>query len=361
MAILDESQAVNLLLPDARAGSKARATSINGSGGLGGSGHPVDVTYCVTNFSQSGADACVHQAASDPSYVAIVGSVSGMNISSGLQAAGLAEIDAVPLDVSALQNPISFPNNPGPLSTAAAAVVGLRDLHMTKMSILEIGAPQATVLTSITNSILASWKAAPLVKAVTIPIGASDVSSQLTTAAQGVQGMITAVLPAVEQQLFVARSQLGLSVPIITSNAYWTAESLKSTPAADGASGFSTYPTSDIAVPGNTAFAKDMTAIGDASQVNVSDQAKAAWISFDMLSTACKGLTTITKATVLNAMNHLTDYTAGGLTATIDFTKPGPNPNYNRVRNFSYFWDKVSNGKFVSAGKGKLEPMFGNG
>lgn len=173
--------------------------------------------------------------------------------------------------------------------------------------------------------------------------------------------MITAVLPAVEQQLFVARSQLGLSVPIITSNAYWTAESLKSTPAADGASGFSTYPTSDIAVPGNTAFAKDMTAIGDASQVNVSDQAKAAWISFDMLSTACKGLTTITKATVLNAMNHLTDYTAGGLTATIDFTKPGPNPNYNRVRNFSYFWDKVSNGKFVSAGKGKLEPMFGNG
>jgi hypothetical protein len=109
------------------------------------------------------------------------------------------------------------------------------------------------------------------------------------------------------------------------------------------------------------AFAKDMTGIGQSSQINTSDQAKAVWISFDMFNAACKGLTTITRATVLTAMNHLSNYNAGGLTPNLDFTKPGPNPTFPRVRQLVYFWDKVHNGQFVSAGSGKLEPIFGNG
>jgi hypothetical protein len=318
----------------------------------------MQLIYCITNLTQSGADACVHQAATDPSIVAVVGSGEGENISTGLAAAGLAEVDAGPLDPRSWTSANSFPSNPGGIATAAGAALAVNDLHLKKVALLLVGLPQAQAVIGLVNKTLTSWNAPPLVNTVSIPITASDVAPEVSAAAHGAQSIITSTTPTQQQQIFVAAKQLGITVPIITASSYWTPQSLKSFASQlQGANAFSYFPTDDVSLPGNAAYLHDMDASGEQGQI--SEEAKSAWIAFDMFNTACHGLTTITRATILNAMTHLTGYDAGGLTPTISFDSPGPLPPFVQLHNLTYYWSKVSNGQFVSGPNRTHEPIFG--
>ncbi len=76
MMILDESAAVNLFQDSPKAGAQARVDRINAEGGLGGSGQPVELDFCITDLDPNKALACAQEAADDPSYVAVAGSQS---------------------------------------------------------------------------------------------------------------------------------------------------------------------------------------------------------------------------------------------------------------------------------------------
>jgi ABC-type branched-subunit amino acid transport system substrate-binding protein len=360
MAMYAESEAANLTEPALRAGDAAAVAQINADGGLGGSGHPIHLTFCNVGLAQSGADTCTHQAATDSSIVAVVGSITGLDISTVLDTAGIPEVDALPLNATGWIKPNSFPNNSGALVVGAAAALAVNDLHATRISLLYLGLAQVEAAIPAVNNVLASWKAAPLVHTVPIPVGASDVSSQVTTAAEGSDVVIYAGTPSQDQQVTTAFHTLGITVPLIQSNILWTTESLKSNAGIlEGSNVFDFYPTNDVSLPGNTKYLQAMNAAG-AQQYASNSQAKSGWIAFDMLNTACKGLTSFSRASIMAALNQLSNYDAGGLIPDISFTSPGPIPTFPRLHNLDYFWAKIHDGQVVAGPVGKLQPIYGS-
>jgi ABC-type branched-subunit amino acid transport system substrate-binding protein len=360
MTILDESQAANLSLTALRAGVQASIAQINANGGLGGSGHPIQTTFCSTGLNQAGADTCTHQAASDSSIVAVVGSISGEDISTALNAAGLPEVDAEPLNATAWSSPNSFPNNAGALIVAGGGALAVNDLNAQNISMLYIGLPQAQATVGLMNAVLASWKHAPVTHAISVPVGASDVSSYVTAAAQGSNALIYAGTPSQMQQVVTAAHELGLTTPVLTSPSYWTADALKSNASIlEGYNSFNYYPTNDVSLPGNTEYLATMSAQGaQASAAN--EQTKAAWVSLDMFNTAAKGMTDFTRASLMSALNSVSGFDAGGLVGSISFASPGPLAPFPRLHSVNYFWSKIQSGQFVAGPNGKLQPIYGS-
>jgi hypothetical protein len=318
------------------------------------------MTFCSTGLTQAGADTCTHQAATDSSILAVVGSISGEDISTALNTAGLPEVDAEPLNATAWISPNSFPNNPGALIVAGGGALAVNDLTAQNISLLYIGLPQAAATVGLMNSVLASWKHAPLTHAVSVPVGASDVSSYVTAAAQGSNALIYAGTPSQMQQVVTAAHDLGLKTPIITSPSYWTPEALKSNASLlEGYNSFNYYPTNDVSLDGNTAYLQAMTTAGQQATAP-NEQAKAAWVAFDLFNTAAKGMTDFTRASLMSALNAVSGFDAGGLTASISFASPGPVSTFPRLHNLNYFWSKIQSGQFVAGPNGKLQPIYGS-
>jgi ABC-type branched-subunit amino acid transport system substrate-binding protein len=224
---------------------------------------------------------------------------------------------------------------------------------------LYVDLPQAQATIALMNSVLTSWRAPSLVHSVAVPIAASDVSSQLTAAAQGSEAVIYAGTPAQMQQVALAAHNLGITVPIITAASYWNANSLKSNAATlEGYNSFNFYPTNDVKSAGNTTYLQAMTDVGQVDKAS-NEQAKSAWVAFDMFNTALKGATSFDRPSIMTAMNAVSNYDAGGLITPIGFTKPGPLPTFPRLQNTKYFWAKIKNATFVAGPNNSLEPIYG--
>jgi hypothetical protein len=117
------------------------------------------------------------------------------------------------------------------------------------------------------------------------------------------------------------------------------------------------YPTDDVSVPGNQKFLAAMKALGQKKYDG--DFAKSSWVGFDLLNYAAKGLATISRSTILNALDHVTSFSADGLTMPLNFTKPGPNATYPRITSglWNYFPAEFKNGAAVAQVGAKLLPM----
>ncbi len=70
MVLLDESDAMGLTYTSNRAAMDAMAEEINATGGLGDSGRPVELVYCVTQFDPNLAQQCARDAVADDSVLA---------------------------------------------------------------------------------------------------------------------------------------------------------------------------------------------------------------------------------------------------------------------------------------------------
>jgi branched-chain amino acid transport system substrate-binding protein len=72
----------------------------------------------------------------------------------------------------------------------------------------------------------------------------------------------------------------------------------------------------------------------------------ASWIAAHMFVQAAKTIKgPITRATILTAMNHLSNFTNEFLPGSIDFSKPGPASYAPAVRNYDWYIYKVSDGQ----------------
>jgi ABC-type branched-subunit amino acid transport system substrate-binding protein len=362
MAILDESDAANVSLPDARAGILARVKRINETGnGLGGSGRPVEVVFCRSEVDPNKAADCARQAAGDPSIVAVVGSAVAEDVNPILAAAGLANIGPAPLSAGDFTSPTAFNTSGGSVAEAGGeGAIACRELHLARINAGRVQLDVAAQATQLVNQVLGSWHGAPLGRNVDIPVGATDVSAQVSAMADGADAVVLAVLPVQAQQVLLARRQLGVDTPFLATAQMLTAQALTSLgDAAEGTDIAALYPTDDVDLPGNRAYVRDMRAAGGYDQAD--DTAKGGWVAFDLFDHVARGLATINRATVLRAMRASADYNAGGLTPTLNFAGKAASPMLPRLYNLTYFHARVHDGKFVSAGSGRSEPVFGGG
>ena len=116
-------------------------------------------------------------------------------------------------------------------------------------------------------------------------------------------------------------------------------------------------PKSDTSTPGVQQFRADMTAVGQDAEVDTNSAS--AWVAVDLFATAAKGLASITRATMLQALPTVSNYNAGGIIPTIDLTKAAPNPAYPRVFNVAFASAILQDGEFTPAkGIDKFIPFF---
>jgi ABC-type branched-subunit amino acid transport system substrate-binding protein len=146
MVILDESDAMGLTYTTKRAAMDSMVEEINSTGGLGGSGRPVELEYCVTQFDPNLAQQCARDAVDDDSIVAVVGMITNYpdQVNPILEEAGMASVGTEPYGYADGTSPIAFPITAGFLSSVAGMGTVLADVAgSTKISVIHVDVPSA--------------------------------------------------------------------------------------------------------------------------------------------------------------------------------------------------------------------------
>jgi len=361
VVILDESEAQGLRFDTARAGIRAKVADINAHGGLGGSGRPVKVEYCVTELDPNKDAECAREAADDPDVIAVVASVIGYgdSVNPILEEAGLANIGGTAFSQSDGLSPIAYPVMGGLVAAVGCQATILADKAGAKnISVAYSDTPGAELGAVLADQTLAPRNLAVKNKGV-VPLGKPDVSAEVTAIADGSDGIVTASDGETAKKIIRTARQLGLDVALAGSGAQqFTPEAIEALgDAADGVYLALWFATDDTKAPGVKEYLAGLKKIHASDKSD--DLAKNSWLALSLLDRAAEGQQTIDRASILSGLAGISDFDTGGLTPTLDFTQPGSflGGAQPRIVNDSCTYGRIKDGKIVSAGKGFVDPF----
>jgi ABC-type branched-subunit amino acid transport system substrate-binding protein len=349
MAILEEAPAFQVTQDGARAAIEARIHAINCAGGLGTAGDKLGVIYCTSNFDPNRVNACANQAVSDKSIVA----VAGGGVAEGTPGTILAEagVPNIPQTsyASDLNGSTTFAVVPSGAQLGPGEPVMGCKLGYKKISLLLIQNPAAAGVPAFDNKALEGFGCPDLIRTVQVPGNATDVSSEVVAAAQGADAIVLAVAPNQAIAAFKIKQQLNIKAPFITNAGTMTVETIQA--AGSSAEGVlvesqAYLPVDDASTPGAAQFRAEMAAVGKSDLVDGWSQGS--WITLDLLQTAAKGLATVSRASLLDALSKISGFDAGGQIPPVDFTKPAPDPAFPRLFNDQWAPAVVKGGKVVA-------------
>lgn len=359
MTILEEARAYNVLQPSSRAAIDAKVHAIDCAGGLGAAGANLSVTYCVSNYDPNAVNACAKQAVSDKSIIA----VAGGGASEGTPGAILAKggVPSIPQTAypSDLNGSTTFAVVPSGVQLGPGEPIMGCKLGYKKISLLLIQNPAAAGVPDYDNKALAGFGCPSLTKTVSVPATATDLSSEVVSAAQGSDAIVLAVGNAQAVSAFKAAEQLNIKIPFITNAGTMTAQSIQAAgPAANGVlvEAQAYLPADDSSTPGAAQFRADMAAIGKSDLAD--GWAQGSWISIDLLATAAKDLKNVDRASVLAALAKVSSYDAGGQIPSVDLGKPAPDPSLPRLFNNTFVPSVIKDGKLVALDDPKLDKFI---
>lgn len=359
--LLDENEAAGILFPDNRAGAEARIDRINAEGGLGGSGTPVELVYCVTSLDPNAAADCAREAAEDPDAIAVAGSVNitADTIVPVTSEAGLPYVGMLPLQTSDFTSPLAYPLIGGLASAVPGqAVIAAQDFGATNIVNGRAGVEAAAQGTVLIDLALQSWGFEPSAAAVDVPIGQADVSAQVLAMAEDADAVVLSLAPGQDQQVMLARQALGIDVQFFATGSNFTQKDIDELgDAVEGLQLVSYYPPDGQESEGNSAFLADMEAIGALEQTG--DLSRQSWSAMDFIDHVAAGMDTFDRGSLVAAMDASNDYDASGMLPTIDFTAPGANPLFPRIVNNTMLHTEISGGTVVVVGDGEFRPVFG--
>lgn len=190
-----------------------------------------------------------------------------------------------------------------------------------------------------------------------MPLDATELDSYVRDSVQGVGSVITGLTAQTQNfDALRARYKLGIRTPFVVLGANIYPAALKALgPAANGIFVTSYFPPPTSRLDGERRYVRSMQQAGYSQYLG--DYSQMGWVAFALFDEAAHGLKTFTRQTMLNALRHVTDFTADGLTPPLDFSRAAPDPAYPRIFNWSYFPAKVSSGRLVAAGNGRLVPI----
>jgi ABC-type branched-subunit amino acid transport system substrate-binding protein len=348
MALLEEDPAEQTAQLGARAAIEARVHAINCAGGLGAAGDKLGVVYCISNFDPNQVNACANQAVSDKSIVAVAaGGVAEGTPDTILAKGGVPNI------------PQTYYPNEGDSTTFAVVPSGAQlgpgepvmacKLGYKKVSLLLIQDPAAAGVPDYDNSALQGFGCPALIRTVQVPATATDVSPQVVAAAQDADAVVLAVAPNQAIAAFKDKQQLNINAPFITNAGTMTTQTIQAAgSSADGVlvESQAYLPADDSSTPGAAQFRAEMAAVGQSALVDGWSQGS--WITLDLLQTAAKGLSTVNRTTLLDALRKISGFDAGGQIPPVNLTKPAPNPAFPRLFNDHWSPAVVKNGEVVA-------------
>jgi ABC-type branched-subunit amino acid transport system substrate-binding protein len=343
-SLFEIADSANTQYPEIKAAAEAAIKTINGAGGV--NGHPLTITVCDTNRDPNQAATCARQAASDQSIVAVVGRVSeyGGSIAPVLSAAGLPDIgESQDLPADATEK-VGFPlSASATVAIAAQATECVDILHATTIGLAIADVPAAHAAVPFLQS-TAKAKSASLAAPTFVPITATDLSSVVESTAKNAKCVVVPLFPSQVQAYLTSEGQLGLSTPIVINGV--TPESAL---ASVGSAASNGYAVLDYAVgsPGYSQYVTEMNKYSPSAQKD--EYSLNMWLSvevFDQIAKTVSG--TVTRSSLLAALNSASSVDTSGLTPTLDFSKPATGLGGSAPRSFnsSIVYGRFANGHY---------------
>jgi branched-chain amino acid transport system substrate-binding protein len=337
--------------PGASAAVQARAKIANQKKQLPG-GQKITVEVCDDHEDANTAAACARKAVSD-GVVAVVGSASaqGDAINPILAAAGIANIGQDPISASDFSSATSFPLQSGTAGYLCGSLIRLKQKNITKADVAYIDIPAGAQTLTIAK-ICAPKIGTTTVNGTPVPPTSPDLTSAVTAAAEGGDGIVLATLASSAAQFIKTAKQQNVTKPIVNSNSGFTADTLKQLgSAANGTLTTNAYAPLTSKAPGILAFLVGMKKYAKGTVIE--DQfGLGAWLGMDVFVKMAKAqnLTALTAANVLQGMGSISNMNTGGIIPPLTTTTPFPLPPLARIFNRTVYPGVIKNGKLVGAG-----------
>lgn len=309
------------------AGARAAAAAFNASGGV--NGQPIEISYCDDEGDPNTAAKCARDFAANPGVTGLVGVNSNYQdvIDPVLEAELLASVGHSLLGPPDFTSPMVFPVNGGPLiGTAAGAPICINDLGGESIALAHLDLAVGAQIVVLLNTFALAPFGTELVKAVPVPVTATDVTAQAAElVASGSDCVIILAGAESAAQVITALHQQGYEGQIITAGAVFSGPALIDAVGEQDAEGVVLAQSFDYSTPLGEQFVADMEAIG--AEDLISDLALQSWLGVRIIADTAKPLPTIDRASLLAALETTSSYDTQGLTAApIDFTARKPNP-----------------------------------
>lgn len=334
-----------IALPEARDAVQAAAESINAKGGI--NGRPLRIVPCDDHLDPNQAAACGRKFASDEEMVAVAGSASvqGDFFEPALEKAELADVGGYPVAAPSLKSPVSFPLQGGTYIQYAGTAKVIADRKYKRPVVLYHDIPTIKMVLQAIDTTLGE-AGIEVAGKIAIPPTATDMSAAVAKARTYDPDVVLLAFPEPQiSQAIQTEHQTGNKLPLITGAGDLSTEALeKLGPAADGVTSVASLPPQDAeGVPALESFAADMDKYApDAERTAISLNS---WAAVQMLAHVLEGLDTIDRASVLKAMNGLSDYDSDGLTLPIDFTAKPAVAELPRLFNTGATVTEIADGK----------------
>jgi ABC-type branched-subunit amino acid transport system substrate-binding protein len=349
--LFEIADSANSEYPEIKAAGEAAIKAINSAGGV--NGHPLTLTVCDTNRDPNGAATCARQAASDKSVVAVVGRVSeyGGSIAPVLDAAGLPDI-GVSQDLPAdMTESVAFPVSPSATVAIAAQATECVDvLHATTIGLAIADVPAAHAAVPFLQA-TATAAHASLASPTFVPLTATDLSSVVESTAKNAKCVVVPLFPNQVQAYLTSERQLGLNTPIVINGV--TPESALASLGSASANAYAVLDF-DTNSPGYKSFVAQMNQSAPSAQKD--EYSLNMWLSVQVFNEVAKTVSgTVTRSSLLAALNSDSSVDTQGLTPTLDFSQPSTLLKGSAPHAFD---PAVVYGRFVN---GHYQPVVSNG
>jgi branched-chain amino acid transport system substrate-binding protein len=311
----------------------------------------------VAGFDVNKADECARRAV-DGGYLAFVGGgfPSGDSYIKILEEAGIPLIGHNPLAPYEYVAPLSYPVTAGTMGLALGGVACLADVHGATDIVLSYTDTAAGQSLIELGAAALSARGMDWAELVPVTRNAPDHSAEVQRAADVSNTVLNAATGADLAQWAALAAQQGMTQAIYDKAlAPAIREALgPDVLANDNVCVISLTATDDMDVQGITDYLADQASIDPSLPSEA--QAKEAWAGADLFAEIASRMTEATAAGVVEALNSITDFDAGGMLPPIDFSQTGLE-DYPSVRNHRVLFSSVneenvfvtgaSNGEFV--------------
>lgn len=346
-------------LPEVRDSMLAGIDAINASGGI--KGRPIKPIVCDDQNDPNRDAQCTQQAISQGIVASIGTSVATFGTVEPLfRNAHIASIGGTAADQSSTTSSISFPITAAVPGIFAGMPEALAQKGAKKVALIypsDLGAASAALPKFVQQG--AAVAKISTARMVGIPLSTSDYGPAVASALGDGADAIATYMPGNGQvKVIQAIRAANPNIPIAAGTFALLADQIKalgSTGNGVTVVGFGAQPTSDV--PAAQSYRADMSKYypNDA----LSDQEMAAWVSVQIFDHLASQMSDITASNILDAMNHLSNYSTGGftppLTMTHECTVCGP---LVRLFNPTVTFLTLNNGSLTQDASGQFHNAF---
>lgn len=309
-----------LYMPLGPPGAQAAIDRINAAGGV--NGHPLELVPCSNDDKAATAATCAQKYVADPTIVATVGDTSAFGGDSNppMELAKIAGVGTQPSGGGDFASPRVFPNVPGGNSLLGAVAFAYDKLNAKKIGMAVIDSPTAQALPGLVNANVLKSRGSALAATAVVPTSAADVSSQAASLIKS-DAVVLAVTADLGIRLIKSMRQQGFTGPVVVSETTIDPTTVKNSLSPTEADKLYAVSFFDKTSAGYKRFLDDMEKYQP--KATVTDLAGVAWLGANTFADVASKLPSVTRQSVWDAMNQLTNYDTGGMTAPLDYTKPG--------------------------------------